>query len=69
VTAPLPLIDISRFRGPATQRAAFLDELRYAAHEIGFFYVVGHGVPEQLTAGIFEVARRSFANLEAGLDG
>ncbi|MGW4245029.1 isopenicillin N synthase family dioxygenase [Nocardia sp. NPDC004722] len=57
----LPIIDISRFRGTAGERAAFLDELRYAAHEVGFFYVVGHGVPEELTSGIFEVARQFFA--------
>jgi isopenicillin N synthase-like dioxygenase len=61
VTARLPLIDISRFRGPAADRAAFLDDLRHAAHEIGFFYVVGHGVPAALTTGIFEVAREFFA--------
>lgn len=61
MTATLPLIDISRFRGDPAERAAFLDELRRAAHEVGFFYVVGHGVPEQLTTGIFEVARQFFA--------
>ncbi|MBF6327026.1 isopenicillin N synthase family dioxygenase [Nocardia transvalensis] len=60
MTARLPLIDISRFRGSAGERAEFLDELRYAAHEVGFFYVVGHGVSEALTSGIFEVARRFF---------
>ncbi|WP_327145172.1 isopenicillin N synthase family dioxygenase [Nocardia sp. NBC_01327] len=61
MTARLPILDISRFRGSDTERAAFLDELRYAAHEVGFFYVVGHGVPEALTSGIFEVAREFFA--------
>ncbi|WP_026343631.1 isopenicillin N synthase family oxygenase [Nocardia sp. BMG111209] len=61
MTARLPLIDISRFRGSAADRAAFLDDLRHAAHEIGFFYVVGHGVPDELTAGIFDVARQFFA--------
>ncbi|MCU1470932.1 MAG: Iron/ascorbate-dependent oxidoreductase [Glaciihabitans sp.] len=61
MTDRLPLIDISRFRGSAAERAAFLDELRYAAHEVGFFYVVGHGVPEELTSGIFEVAQQFFA--------
>ncbi|MFF2549852.1 isopenicillin N synthase family dioxygenase [Nocardia sp. NPDC058058] len=67
MTDRLPLIDISRFRGP--ERDAFLDELRTAAHEVGFFYVVGHGVPETLTAGIFEVARQFFAlPLEQRLD-
>ncbi|MEC3981327.1 isopenicillin N synthase family dioxygenase [Amycolatopsis sp. H20-H5] len=55
----LPLIDISRFRGP--DRTAFLDELRHAAHDVGFFYVVGHGVPGELMDGIFGVARRFFA--------
>jgi isopenicillin N synthase-like dioxygenase len=58
---PLPLIDLSRFRDPAADRDAFLAELRYAAHEVGFFYVVGHGVPAELTAGIHEVATRFFA--------
>ncbi|MFD9894886.1 isopenicillin N synthase family dioxygenase [Amycolatopsis sp. NPDC059027] len=57
----LPLIDISKFRDPAADRAAFLDELRRAAREVGFFYVVGHGVPETLTTGIFDVAKRFFA--------
>ncbi|CCH31056.1 Iron/ascorbate-dependent oxidoreductase [Saccharothrix espanaensis DSM 44229] len=57
----LPLIDISRFRGPAADRSAFLADLRRAAHEVGFFYVVGHGVPEELTSGIFAVAREFFA--------
>jgi isopenicillin N synthase-like dioxygenase len=61
MTTALPLIDISRFRDASADRAAFLAELRYAAHEVGFFYVVGHGVPERLTSDIFEVARRFFA--------
>ncbi|SMC69713.1 Isopenicillin N synthase [Kibdelosporangium aridum] len=59
--APLPLIDLSRFRDPTADRAAFLSELRHAAHEVGFFYVVGHGVPAELTTGIYEVAKKFFA--------
>src|SRR5438067_792332 len=61
MTTALPLIDISRFRDSSADREEFLAELRYAAHEVGFFYVVGHGVPDALTSGIFEVARRFFA--------
>ncbi|MCE7004169.1 isopenicillin N synthase family oxygenase [Kibdelosporangium philippinense] len=57
----LPLIDLSRFRDPTADRAAFLDELRHAAHDVGFFYVVGHGVPDSLTTGIYEVAKKFFA--------
>lgn len=55
----LPIIDISRFRGP--ERAAFLDDLRRAAHDVGFFYVTGHGVPGAVTGAITELARRFFA--------
>ncbi|GAA3845522.1 isopenicillin N synthase family oxygenase [Saccharothrix violaceirubra] len=61
MSTALPLIDISRFRDPSADRAAFLAELREAAHVTGFFYVVGHGVPAELTTGIFDVARRFFA--------
>ncbi|HEX7659842.1 MAG TPA: 2-oxoglutarate and iron-dependent oxygenase domain-containing protein [Pseudonocardiaceae bacterium] len=57
----LPLIDISRFRASAGERAEFLTELRRAAHDVGFFYVVGHGVPESVTADIFRAAERFFA--------
>jgi isopenicillin N synthase-like dioxygenase len=59
VTTPLPLIDLARFR--QSDRAEFLAQLRYAAHDVGFFYVVNHGVPEKLTSGIMDVARRFFA--------
>jgi isopenicillin N synthase-like dioxygenase len=57
----LPLIDLARFRDPAADREEFLAELRRAAHDIGFFYVVGHGVPEEVTAGILEAAKEFFA--------
>ncbi|MCX2730542.1 isopenicillin N synthase family oxygenase [Saccharopolyspora sp. NFXS83] len=56
----LPLIDLSRFRDPR-EREALLAELRHAAHEVGFFYVVGHGVPDELMRGIFTATRRFFA--------
>lgn len=60
----LPLIDLSRFRDPG-DREAFLSDLRRAAREVGFFYVVGHGVPPELAEGIFSAARRFFALPEA----
>nr|WP_035304809.1 2-oxoglutarate and iron-dependent oxygenase domain-containing protein [Actinokineospora inagensis] len=55
------MIDLSRFRDPAVDRDAFLADLRRAAHEVGFFYVVGHGVPPELTGGILDVAKEFFA--------
>ena len=55
----LPVLDISRFRGP--DRAEFLARLRAAARDVGFCYVSGHGVPVELTDGIDTVTRRFFA--------
>jgi isopenicillin N synthase-like dioxygenase len=43
----LPLIDISRFRDPAADRAECLAELRDATHDVGFFYVVGQRRPRR----------------------
>jgi isopenicillin N synthase-like dioxygenase len=57
----LPLVDLARFRDPTADREAFLTELRHAAHEVGFFYVVGHGVPEETTAAILAAAKEFFA--------
>ncbi|MGO9926950.1 MAG: isopenicillin N synthase family dioxygenase [Mycobacterium sp.] len=42
--------------------------LREAAHEVGFFYLTGHGVPDGLGRRVLEVARRLFALPEADKD-
>jgi len=63
--ARLPLIDISRLEGGASERAAFLEELRQAARDVGFFYLTGHGVPAALEAQVRDVSRRFFALPEA----
>lgn len=57
----LPVIDISRFRAPDGDRDALLAELRSAAHEVGFFYVTGHGVSGALREEVLSAARRFFA--------
>ncbi|MET8450267.1 2-oxoglutarate and iron-dependent oxygenase domain-containing protein [Streptomyces sp. NPDC005209] len=57
----LPVIDISRFRDPGADRDAFLAELRAAAHEVGFFYVTGHGVPATVRDEVLQAARAFFA--------
>ena len=61
----LPTLDLSRFDGEAATRAAFLSDLRRTAREIGFFYVVGHGVPQTLTGAVRDASRRFFALPEA----
>ena len=40
----LPTLDLSRLDADATTRAAFLISLRETAHNVGFFYLKGHGV-------------------------
>ena len=40
---------------------AFLADLRPAAHDVGFFYVVGHGVDRAVTDGVLASAAEFFA--------
>ena len=60
-TAPLPVIDLSRFTSSGPGREAFLAELRHAAHDVGFFYVVGHGVDRSVTDALVTSAREFFS--------
>ncbi len=57
----IPLLDLHRFDSADAQRGAFLAELREAAHDVGFFYVTGHGVDTQLLDGLLQSARRFFS--------
>ncbi len=53
------MLDLRRLRGP--DRQAFLDELRRAARDVGFFVVTGHGVDPALEASLDDAVRRFFA--------
>jgi len=57
----LPLVDISRFAHAGADRESFLEDLRYAAHDVGFFYVVGHGIEPGVTEAVLNAARAFFA--------
>jgi isopenicillin N synthase-like dioxygenase len=59
-TATLPVLDFSRLAQGPDEASAFRAELREATHDYGFFYLVGHGVPDELTARILATARRFF---------
>jgi isopenicillin N synthase-like dioxygenase len=61
VTA-LPVVDLTADTG------ALREGLREAAHEVGFFYLTGHGVPQTLAARVLEVARTLFALPQADKD-
>jgi isopenicillin N synthase-like dioxygenase len=57
----LPVLDLSLLdRGPR-RAEEFRTALRAASHDVGFFHLVGHGVPEDVTARAFAEAERFFA--------
>lgn len=58
----LPQVDLRDDPGDLRRR------LRKAAHDVGFFYLTGHGVESALTREVLEVARRFFALPQAEKD-
>jgi isopenicillin N synthase-like dioxygenase len=61
VTA-LPVVDLRAESGQLRK------SLREAAHEVGFFYLTGHEVPDTLAGRVLEVARRLFELPQADKD-
>ncbi|GAA2222706.1 isopenicillin N synthase family oxygenase [Herbiconiux moechotypicola] len=64
-TATLPVLDLSRLREGDAEAEAFRIDLREATHDYGFFYLTGHGVPQELIDRVVAVSRRFFALPEA----
>jgi isopenicillin N synthase-like dioxygenase len=67
VTAPrtgrdqVPVIDVASLVAGAGDEERAAEEIDGACRESGFFYAVGHGVPEELRARLDLLARRFFA--------
>jgi isopenicillin N synthase-like dioxygenase len=61
----LPILDLSELDAGPDRAAAFRDQLRQVTHEVGFFYLVGHGIDPTLIDQILSVSRRFFALAEA----
>jgi isopenicillin N synthase-like dioxygenase len=57
----LPTLDLSLLDGPPEQRQRFLDDLRHAARDVGFFYLTGHGIDSRLLKQVQDSARQFFA--------
>lgn len=58
----VPIIDIEPFLGGSEDgRAAVAAEVDRACREIGFFQIVGHGVPAEQVEAVYGSARRFFA--------
>ncbi|HTY32674.1 isopenicillin N synthase family dioxygenase [Mycobacterium sp.] len=58
----LPVVDLRADPEPLREG------LRQAAHEVGFCYVVGHGVPDELAGRMLDAARRLFELPDAEKD-
>jgi len=60
----LPILDISQLDAGDDKAEAFRTQLREVTHDVGFFYLVGHGIPQQLIDEVLDVSRRFFALTE-----
>lgn len=57
----LPVLDFSQLRqGEAAQRA-FREQLREVTHDVGFFYLTGHGISAAEIDRAFDLTRQFFA--------
>lgn len=58
----VPTVDLSQYvNGTAEQKAAFVQDLAKAFHEVGFVAVANHGVPKTLVEGFFQASKAFFA--------
>jgi len=58
--ASLPIIDLSTAKDGPEACQVIAERLRTAASEVGFFYLVNHSVPSDLTARAYDHLRRFF---------
>ena len=63
----LPILDLARYADPA-EKAAFLADLRHAARDIGFFYLINHGVDESLQQAVQQQSPARRSKAEGGND-
>ncbi|KAF9877878.1 hypothetical protein CkaCkLH20_04454 [Colletotrichum karsti] len=56
----IPRIDLSLASNPATE-TVLLDQLRHALTNVGFLYVINHGVPEKVISDVVEALPTLFA--------
>lgn len=58
----IPVVDLSQFTaGDAESRAAFVDQIGQAFHEVGFVGVVNHGIPKKLVDDFYTASKAFFA--------
>ena len=58
----IPIIDFAPFlSGDVADKLAVSSQIATALHDIGFFYLIGHGVPESLRSEIFDQSKAFFS--------
>lgn len=57
----LPVLDFSQLLGDESQRRDFLSQLSQSAREVGFFYLINHGVDQTLSAKVQQLSRQFFS--------
>lgn len=61
----IPVIDIEGiYSGDLVKRKAVAERVREAAHRIGFFYIINHGIDPKHAENTFEQAKRFFSQTE-----
>ena len=61
----IPMIDVSRmYSNDLEDRKVVAEEIREASKNIGFFYMVNHGIDPRYSEGAFEQAKRFFGLTE-----
>ena len=62
----IPTVDLSKYvDGSAAEKAAFVQQLGNAFHEVGFVAVVNHGIPKSLVDGFYSASKAFFTLPEA----
>jgi isopenicillin N synthase-like dioxygenase len=56
----IPQVDLARWAGSEADRSVLAAEVRTICHEIGFFQLVGHGVPVGFRARYFDLLQAFF---------
>ena len=60
-SAELPVIDFALLSGDQQQQQQSREKLSQAAREVGFFYLINHGIDRALSDEVQQVARQFFA--------
>lgn len=57
----LPVLDLRRFAPDHPERSAALEDLRRVSRDLGFFYLKGHGIPQDDIDRLISLGRRFFS--------